>query len=76
LFVWHFRKDSENFELTRYILAKGGDTTFEINWNYEGVIGQGKNWGTAYDYATYINNYKVYNSQMISLLDPTVMSKY
>jgi hypothetical protein len=64
------RIETTQWEMTAYILEKGGDINFEINWDHKFNPGFGNNKGTALDYIFDLKNKKpdqIHFSQLVKL---------
>jgi hypothetical protein len=71
--------ENTQWELTAYILEKGGDINFEMNWDDDYKPGFGNNKGTALDYVLDLNNKnpdQIRFSQLVQLFCEHVTTIY
>jgi len=73
------RNENTQWEMTAYILEKGGDVNFEISWDHKFQPGFGNNKGAALDYILALKNKnpdQIRFSQLVNLFYEQVTTIY
>jgi hypothetical protein len=69
-----YRMKIPGWPITTYIIQKGGDINFPIEWeDYNHKLGSGRNYGRAVDFANYLQKEDTKHEERISLKNYTAL---